>query len=365
MSFRFCGKVVCYLPTNPSNTRNSEGSFIRLRDRTIVYAYSRYGTSSADDAASVIACVKSYDEGESFGTPEPLYGDDSGDNSMCPSLMRMHNGDLGMFFLYRKSAKKAGPGEKIAGQVRFVRSADEGATWSDPVILTKQDENFVFENGHAIMLKSGRILVPAAYHPWLECGRFGPGEMAFFMSDDDGKTWFEAGERKKGVPMPWSWTGLQEPMAYECADGVIRTYARTDLGCQYESDSSDGGLTWSEPMPNRTFSSPCSPMIMKSFGRYAVAAFNPVPKYAIRHYDRDERSPLILLFSEDGGKTFGWEKVLIVDTRGHCCYPDIFDIGDGCLLIGYQALNDGVVTKLDHWHYEDFYEVSCSETEAN
>ncbi|MBR5767171.1 MAG: exo-alpha-sialidase [Clostridia bacterium] len=364
MSYRFCGKVVAYMPTTAANTRNSEGTFFRLKDRSIIYAYSYYGGSSEDSAAANIACLVSRDNGESFGEWHYLYKKDDGDNYMCPSILRMKNGDLGLFMLYRVNRSKVASENERNGKVLFVRSADEGLTWSEPLVVTPKEENYVLENGHVIRFKNGRILVPVA-----NCIRDEqsdtPSELVFFVSDDDGLTWREIADRKRGVPRPWSESGLQEPIAFECDDGIIRTYSRTDLGCQYETDSSDDGETWSEPMPNRTFSSPCSPMNVKRFGKYCVAAFNPVPKYVIRHYDRDERSPLILLFSIDGGKTYDWEKTLIVDNRGHCCYPDLFDIGDGCLLIGYQALNDGVIKKLDHWHYVDFYEVSCSETEGN
>ena len=52
----------------PGNPRNSEGSFLRLNDGRIAFAYSRYSGDSADDHAyAEIACIFSSDEGETFG----------------------------------------------------------------------------------------------------------------------------------------------------------------------------------------------------------------------------------------------------------------------------------------------------------
>ena len=208
-----------------------------------------------------------------------------------------------------------------------------------------------------IRLASGRILVPMAF---FDVGsRYGVGNSmtAFMLSDDDGFTWFEASERKKmAVPAPWSGSGLQEPDAYQTEDGRIRCFSRTDLFCQYESDSDDDGMTWSDPMPNRTFSSPCSPMMIKRVAgeRYLVALFNPIPPYVTRDTTNDERSPLVAMISTDDGKTFDWSKTLTLDNRGHCCYPDLFDGGD-YFLVGYQKLNDGVILKVDAWEYDRLF----------
>ena len=46
------------LPPGDKNPRNSEGSFLRLKDGRIVFAYSRYsGTSSDDGAYCEIAAI--------------------------------------------------------------------------------------------------------------------------------------------------------------------------------------------------------------------------------------------------------------------------------------------------------------------
>ncbi|MBP3293280.1 MAG: exo-alpha-sialidase, partial [Clostridia bacterium] len=56
------------LAPKAGNPRNSEGSFLRLNDGRIAFAYSRYSGNSADDHAyAEIACIFSSDNGETFG----------------------------------------------------------------------------------------------------------------------------------------------------------------------------------------------------------------------------------------------------------------------------------------------------------
>ena len=162
----------------------------------------------------------------------------------------------------------------------------------------------------------------------------------------------DTGSCPDSMPLEWSGSGVQEPMSYQTESGRIRTFSRTDLGCQYECYSDDDGITWTDPMPNRNFTSPCSPMMMKRVGKYTVALLNPIPRYPTAVYDVvDDRSPLIFMLSEDDGKTFPFYQVL--DNRGHVCYPDLFD-GGNYFLVGYQQLDDGMIKKV----YLDDAEIS-------
>ena len=68
------GKIVCELPPTAGNRRNSEGSFIHLKNGDILFAYSHYaGKSWADDADADIYAVLSKDNGDSFSEPFLLY----------------------------------------------------------------------------------------------------------------------------------------------------------------------------------------------------------------------------------------------------------------------------------------------------
>ena len=61
------GKQVLFLETSNSILRNGEGSFIRLKDGKIMYAYTEYfGSVRSDTSPANIVAVYSSDEGETW-----------------------------------------------------------------------------------------------------------------------------------------------------------------------------------------------------------------------------------------------------------------------------------------------------------
>ena len=95
------GRAVCMLTTDRENPRKGEGSFLRLKDGRIMYAYTEYcGDDWTDHATARISAVYSSDEGKSFGDHTVLIEKREDQmNIMSVSLLRMNNGDLGIFYL--------------------------------------------------------------------------------------------------------------------------------------------------------------------------------------------------------------------------------------------------------------------------
>ena len=91
------------IPRGPENPRNSEGAILTLNDGRIAFAYSRYRGESGDDHAYCeIALITSSDNGVTWSEPRILAKPDfskNEDNYMSVSLMRMANGDVGLFHL--------------------------------------------------------------------------------------------------------------------------------------------------------------------------------------------------------------------------------------------------------------------------
>lgn len=332
------GRQVHFLPTDETVKRNSEGSFIRLRDGRIMYAYTEYvGTGGGDHDWAQISAIYSSDEGETWGNKRVLLEPREEDkNIMGVSFLRMANGDLGMFFS-RKTGEFC--------RMNLVRSADEGETWYGDIVCC--DEGYyVINNDRVLRLKNGNILFPANLHVRPVGGY---SVQYIFCSEDDGKTWRKLGE-PVSHPFPDSTTGLQESGLFQYDDESLWAWARTRSGSQFMMYSEDGGVTWSSPCGSELFTGPDSPMQVKRVGPFTVAIFNPKPRY----YGRIEvesqetgkklwgRTPFVCLVSRDGGRTFLDGYLLEDDPANAYCYPAVFE-GDGYFLTAYYHSNDSGV----------------------
>ncbi len=336
------GREVLFLHTDEKTPRNGEGTFLRLKDGGILFAYTRFsGDDWHDEATADIAAITSYDEGEAWENMRIIVShDDDSRNLMCPSLVRMNNGDVGLVFLKKMK-------EGINAVPWFCRSSDEGKTFTKPRRCIPDFENYyVIENDHAVVLRSGRIIIPANYHTMKTEGAPDYNEHGLkvvFCSDDDGENWYELSGRQDIPYARRSETGLQETCIFEMADGRLRALSRTDMAFQYECFSEDSGKTWTEPEPNRFFSSPDSPLLMKHACNKVLAVFNPIPNYTTRDGDTAwGRTPLVCAVSDDEGKTFPRIYFLEDDPENGYCYPAIFDGGDYALIAYYHSDNTDI-----------------------
>lgn len=342
MQIKKIGREVLLLNVKEGNPRNGEGTFLRLKDNSILFVYSKFsGNDWHDECSADIAALTSYDEGETWVDERIIFAhDENSRNYMCPSLIRMNNGDVGVIFL--RKAK-----ENESGIPYFSRSSDEGKSFSTPEKFIDDNVSyFVIENDHATVLKNGRIILPANYHSEFSEGKMnitGHGLKCIFASDDDGKSWCEIAERQDIPFSDKSETGLQETMVYQHSDGVLHAYSRTDMAFQYECFSYDNGETWTEPSPDRFFSSPDSPLLMKRAGEFTLAVFNPIPNYTTRpNADGNMwgRTPLVCAVSEDDGKTFSRIYALEDDPNNGYCYPAIIEGKDYFLVAYYHSNNN-------------------------
>lgn len=337
------GREVAFWATGENNPRNGECDFIRLKDGRILCAYSKfYGDHWSDEDPADVVGRYSLDEGETWGEDFIIaQHDEIAKNYMCPNLLRMSNGDLGLIY-GRKYKPTDNSGIRTYTEKWFVRSSDEGKTWSEPLRCTPKAMYCVIENDHVIQLKSGRWVIPLN----LSCpgtNAFGKstwgGKFFVSASDDDGASWRTICDYQSMPLEQYSTTGLQETALYEKEDGTVWALSRTDMGFQYESFSTDGCETWTKQRPNRFFTSPRSPMLMKKAGKYTVAVFNPIPQYTGQEGELWGRTPLVCAVSTDDGETFPKIFCLEDDRKNNYCYPAIF-VGDDYILVSYYHSNN-------------------------
>ncbi|MBD2865724.1 sialidase family protein [Paenibacillus oceani] len=335
------GEIVCDIRPEAGNPRNSEGAFLDLRDGRLLFAYSKfYGETHSDTAKAGISARYSSDQGSTWSDDEWLVMPEEHDarNIMSVSLLRMKNGDIGMFYLIRYGFQNM--------RLHIRRSPDEGKSWGEAICCVPGTGYYVTNNDRVVRLSGGRLIIPAAYHKmqtedgahWSAFDR--RGVVHFFLSDDDGRTWREA-SGACAMPAPRAKRGLLEPGLVELKSGVLWAWARTDIGCQYEMFSYDGGETWSIPAPS-VFTSPDSPLSMKRLPQgQLLAVWNPIPNYMSRAYAKHTvgRTPLIGAISADDGKT--WDRYFALEReaedQGGYCYTAIHAADDDSLLLAYCA----------------------------
>jgi len=322
------------------NMRNSEGSFVRLADGRILFAYSRYSGSGWDDICKAdIWGVISSDNGESWGAPRMIL-ENPAQNLMSVSLLRLHSGRIAMVYL--KNSEVPGWPHFISCHPFIRFSDDEAESWSDPVDIAQIPPHYIMvHNERLIQLSSGRLLLPSAFTCWgpYRKGNYPglhPGFGVIHISDDEGKNWRPAEEAC--FPPSHMHSGLQEPGVIELKDGSILCWYRTGDGCQYKSYSYDGGDHWTDPIPAVEFRSPGAPLSMKRdpVSGDLVAIWNDYhPQRGVRFTDGIMgRTPLVLARSSDEGKSWDRHRIL-EDSPDHGFGYTAMLFNEGKLLLGY------------------------------
>ena len=219
-------RVVLDIPSSAEHPRNSEGGFATLKSGRIVFAYSQFYGGADDNSSSRIAEVDSDDAGLTWSAPRVIVDNGRNLNLMSVSFLRLADGRLALFYLMKKTALDCRP------VVSF--SADEGGTWSEPSLIVPVPGYFVLNNDRVIQTRSGRIIVPVAFHRARSTVESDPeavderGLVLWTYSDDGGASWRESGTWWS-LPVA-SRNGLQEPGVVELAHGSLFSWARTDQG---------------------------------------------------------------------------------------------------------------------------------------
>ncbi len=318
--------VIPLLPPGPGNPRNTEGSFITLKDRRILFAYSRFTGGGDDNAAAYIAGRYSSDGGRTWSANDVTIVEREGQmNAMSVSLLRLKDRRIALFYLRKNSTSDCRP------YLRY--SSDEAKTWSEPILCIPDIGYFVLNNDRAVQLRSGRIVLPVAQHSGVGMEYSSRGVSMTYLSDDVGRTW-RVGRTRLEMPAS-DRTGFQEPGVVELKDGRLMMFIRTGKGCQYLSYSSDGGETWSPAEPS-SIRSPVSPASIKRIPKKGdlLMVWNDNPNEGPT---RGKRTPITVAISRDEGKTWIRPHNVRDDPNGWYCYTAIHFAGPRVLL----SFNDG------------------------
>ena len=314
-------ETVLRLEPGINNPRNSEGDFITLSDGRILFIYSHFtGNAGDDNGKAYLAACYSDDHGKTWNKEaRPVVKQEGNMNVMSVSLLRLHNGEIALFYLRKNSMDDCVPMMRI--------SRDEAKTWSDPVSCIRDRRGyFILNNNRVIQLKTGRLLMAVALHKvpgddkWLNNAK-----LFSYYSDDNGHSWHSG----KEVPDPGE-VIMQEPGVVELRNGNILMFIRTHSGFQYLSYSKDKGETWSTA-ERSNIKSPLSPASITR-----IPATGDLLMLWNNNWADQKRTPLNIAVSTDEGKTWSHIKTLEDDPDKMYCYTAIHFTGDH-ILLGYCA----------------------------
>jgi sialidase-1 len=201
----------------------------------------------------------------------------------------------------------------------IIRSTDGGKSWSTRIPT-------VVNSPHGpIQLKDGRLLY-AGKKLWAEDKKIGVAE-----SKDDGLTWQWLAEipTRKGDK-----NAYHELYAVEATDGTliaqIRNHNEANKGETLQTESKDGGKTWTEPHSIGVWGLP-SHLLRLRDGRLLMS-------YGHRRKPFGNQARL----STDNGKTWGEPILLSGDGKGgDLGYPSTVELKDGTLLtVWYESMTE-------------------------
>ncbi len=324
-------RKILEIPPRPGNPRNSEGDFVRLKDGTLLFAWSCFYEAGAiengswDNGGANIVFRRSKDNGETWSGEDEMLVRNDAMNVMSVSFLRLADGRIALFYSRKLSA---GESESL-----MRTSSDEAKTWSGAVKVSEclPKGYYVQNNARAVQLATGRILLPLARHPEKpDGGLMAEASLVCVFSDDAGATW-RAGAMVDVYGADGTRVDTQEPGVVELNDGRVMMWARTSFGSQYAGLSSDGGETWSAFGPTGLVG-PLSPATIRRLKSGNLVAVWNDHRLNPELVPRGRRAPLSVAVSHDDGRT--WQKSVAIEENlaDFLCYTALHERGDGILL---------------------------------
>ena len=224
----------------------------------------------------------------------------------------------------------------------YLRSEDDGATFSEPKEITSTFERFRPEYdwrviatgpGHGIQLVNGRLLVPI----WMSTGTGGhahrPSAVSVIYSDDAAKTW-SRGDIVCNHPEPL--LNPSETAAAQLADGRVLLNIRSESKAHRRavSFSKDGATAWSTPTFQNDLPEPICMGSLAALPGGELLFANPDSA------NRARTNLTIYLSRHQGGS---WRVKRSLEP-GPSAYSDLAIASDGTVLCFYENNSEKTLT---------------------
>jgi len=276
-----------------------------------------YSGNKGERPGNYVLLVRSPDDGASWSAPVLVIAPSEPVRAFDPCLWSDPGGHLWLFW-----AQSCGRFDGRCGVWAICCNDPRGKAplWSTPTRMA----NGIMMNKPTV-LSSGEWLMPAAVwnreprRPQLDIER----KSNVFCSMDQGRTWALRGSAD--VPE----RTVDEHMLVERRDGSLWMLVRTSYGIG-ESFSFDHGFTWSAGQPSA---------IEGPNSRFFIRRLRSGRLLLVNHYSCTVRSDLTAALSEDEGRSWGHH--LMLDERPGVSYPDGIEAPDGRICIIYDRDRHG------------------------
>ena len=280
-----------------------------------------YGGGKGEDGDNYVLLVSSSDAGKTWTKPLLAIDIPGTVRAFDPSMWTDPDGKVWLFWAQGDGIKGIWDGRGGVWAMTTGTPDRADAVWSAPQRLC--DGIMMCK---PIADSKGRWLLPSAVwninpdHP----DRTLPRGAHVIASEDKGKTWSSLGHSI----VPKQDATFDEHNIVEMKDGTFWLLHRTKYGIG-ESRTTDGGKTWSEPVPS-IYSHPSS----RFFIRRLQSGNLLFVKHGELREKTEKRSHLRAFLSDDDGKT--WKGGLLLDERVNISYPDGDQTKDGTIFVIYD-----------------------------
>ena len=312
--------------------RNTIPQIARLGNNQLMTVW---GASAKTGGPGKVYAAFSTDSGKTWSAPKLLLSDPA--KSMADPNILVDGAKVFVF-----STKVNMPNKIDKSWTIGTRSEDNGKTWSEPYEVVIPRQYVAGKQHNGIVLRDGTYLMGVAWDKWPEQGMAArsEGEMdltAGVLVSKDGTRWTLHGAIHATTDKitPGGTFGLCEPSMVELENGDVFMLLRSGASHHYESRSTDGGITWSYPVPNALpgHNTPTALLRLRQSPKEIVAVWNNSPMV---------RNPLSTAVSADGGKTWSGARIVVKTEGLQVSYPGITQAADGTLVaVWQQALPDG------------------------
>lgn len=291
-----------------SSNRGADGDFYTMPDGTLVASYNGFvasvGSAGGGDASDAsLNAFTSSDGGYTWSEGEAFLLKNKGSlNILNPTYIWLATGELGLIYCEKEETEIC--------NIYMRRSSDNGLTWSNAQRITDAPQGYtILPSGHRVLrLSSGRILLPVGYSVTVN-DVYGSDRAIGYVwySDDEGITWHRSLD---ALTLPHA---ALEPSVAELPNGNILLSLRTrQERVIYQSISTDGGLTWAQPIKTNIQSPSATNTVM------SVPATKDIALFWNNDFSASgsERRPLTVTISADGGMTYHNTRSLV-----DCDYP--------------------------------------------